>query len=380
MQKIIKLCSFLISCLLLNTGVSLADANEEKVQLGRLLFLDKNLSLNRNQACSSCHNPEAAFVDNRDNGVGAAVSLGDDNKSLGDRTAPSAAYAAFAPKFHYNAKSEKYVGGQFWDGRATDLQAQAGGPPLNPIEMGMPNKEAVKKRLQENSYYVQALQKIYGVDIFKQSDNVYEAMTDSIAAFEKSDFFSPFDSKYDRYLQGSYEMTAQEELGMSLFFSNNNTNCSSCHVLKGEDKPGETFTNYEFHNIGTPVNTALRLKNGVGAEHVDHGLLENPEVSDVEHDGKYKVPTLRNIALTSPYMHNGVFKELKTVMEFYDKYNNKKRVNNPETGKMWQQAEVVTTVNKKDLTSKKITDAKIDALIAFLEMLTDKRYEHMLKQ
>lgn len=365
--------------LLLISEFSSVAANDEKIQLGRLLFIDKNLSLNRSQACATCHNPAAGFVDDRGNGVGSAASLGDDGQSLGDRTAPSAAYAAFSPKFHFNAKSKKYIGGQFWDGRATDLQAQAGGPPLNPAEMGLPDVEAVRNRLEENDYYVIAFREIYGQDIFNNSDEIYQAMTDSIAAFERSDYFSPFDSKYDRYLQGEYEMTAQEELGMSLFFSNNNTNCVSCHILKGEDKPEETFSNYEFHNIGTPVNNALRVKNGVDVEHIDHGLLDNPAVKDVEQDGKYKVPTLRNISVTAPYMHNGIFSELKTVIEFYDKYNNPKRKNNPETGKPWQQPEVSKTVNKEELKAKRLTNSKIDALIAFLGILTDKRYEHMLR-
>lgn len=358
----------------------LAAAGDEKEQLGRLLFFDVNLSLNRTQSCATCHNPGAGFVDNRDNGVGKAASLGDDGKSLGDRTAPTLAYAAFSPPFHYNKKKGQYLGGQFWDGRARDLKAQAGGPPLNPIEMNMPSKEAVKERIEENAPYVEAFKKIYGENIFADSERLYDAMTDAIAAFEKTGLFSPFDSKYDRYLRGEYELTTQEELGMALFFSNNNTNCSTCHLLRGEDQPGETFSNYEFHNIGVPANTLLREKNGMADGHVDHGLLDNPVVDNPEHDGKFKVPALRNVAVTAPYMHNGVFKDLKTVMEFYDKFNNPARVNNPETGKPWEPPEVETTVNLKDLKAKKLTDAKIEALIAFLKLLTDKGYEHLLKE
>lgn len=366
--------------LLLLNGSSTVKANSDKKQLGRLLFFDKNLSLNRSQSCSTCHNPEAGFADDRGKGIAAAVSLGDDGKSLGDRTAPTATYASLSPDFHFNTNTKQYVGGQFWDGRAVDLQEQAGGPPLNPLEMGLTDKQIVKSRLLENRYYVDTFQKIYGAEIFNDPDQLYLAMTDSIASFEKSDYFSPFDSKYDRYLKGEYEMSDREELGMSLFFSNNNTNCATCHILKGEDKAGETFTNYEFHNIGTPENIALRKINGISANHIDHGLLDNPAVNDVTQDGKFKVPTLRNIAITAPYMHNGVFKELKTVLLFYDKYNNPRRKNNPETGKPWQQPEVDKTVNKKDLKSKKLSNAKIDALIAFLETLTDKRYEHKLKK
>lgn len=354
-------------------------AKTDKEQLGSVLFFDKNLSLTRNQACATCHNPEAGFIDDRDNGVNAAASLGDDGHSLGDRSAPTAAYAKISPEFHYDKKKGQYIGGQFWDGRATDLQAQAGGPPLNPIEMGMPNRASVVARLLENAFYVKTFKQIYGNQIFDDIDQAFLAMTNSISSFEKTELFAPFDSKYDRYLIGEYELSGREELGLSLFFSNNNTNCSSCHLLKGEGRAGETFTNYEFHNIGTPVNTALRQKNGLPSTHVDHGLLDHPDINDSQHDGKFKVPTLRNIALTAPYMHNGVFRELRTVMEFYDQYNNSKRKQNPETGTPWKMAEVKKTINIKDLKAKKLTDAKIDAIIAFLKILTDKRYEHLVE-
>lgn len=376
----IKILPMLASCALVSLYSSVALAANNKADLGRLLFFDKNLSLTGNQACASCHNPAAGFVDNRNNGVKAAASLGDDGHSLGDRTAPTAAYARFSPVFHYDEKKKAYVGGQFWDGRAEDLAAQAGGPPLNPVEMGMPDKASVVERLKTNPIYLRSFKEIYGNSILDDMDEAYTAMTDSIAAFEKTDFFAPFDSKYDRYIKGEYEMTAEEELGMALFFSNNNTNCSTCHVLKGEDQPGETFSNYEYHNIGIPVNTGLRQKNGVKAGHVDHGLLDNPAIDDASHDGKFKVPTLRNIAVTAPYMHNGVFQDLRTVIEFYDQYNNEERQVNPETGQLWQEAEVEPTINREDLKAKKLTDRKIDALIAFLEILTDQRYEGLLEK
>jgi cytochrome c peroxidase len=246
--------------------------------------------------------------------------------------------------------------------------------------MGMKDKAALVKKLQNNPFYVQSFTSLFGKDIFSDVDQAYLAMTKSIAAFESTTEFAPFDSKYDRYLKGEYTLTDHEELGRSLFFSNNNTNCATCHQLKAsEDQTGETFTNYEYHNIGTPKNTALRSKNGKSSTHIDHGLLENPAITDQQHDGKFKVPTLRNIAVTGPYMHNGVFQELSTVLAFYDKFNNKKRHLNPENKQPWNAAEVPATVNKKDLKAKKLTDAKMAALEAFLRTLTDKRFEHLLK-
>ena len=350
----------------------------KKEDLGRILFFDVNLSKNRTQSCATCHNPNAGFVDDRDNGVKKMASLGDDGKSLGDRQAPTASYAKFSPIFHFDEKAKKYVGGQFWDGREATLEGQAGGPPLNPVEMGMSDKKAVVDRLKENTLYVDSFKKIFGADIFKNDDKAYEAMTIAIASFERTDEFSPFDSKYDRYLKGEYDLTPLEDLGKSIFFSNNNNSCANCHVLKGEDKEGETFTNYQYHNIGTPANNELRAKNGVKA--IDEGLLANSNVSDVAQKGKHKVPTLRNVAVTAPYMHNGVFKDLKTVVEFYDKYNNKDRNIDPETNKPWDEPEVKDNISLQELKANKLTDRKVEALVAFMKLLTDKKYEHLLKE
>ncbi len=356
--------------------IKIIDTKKEELSLGRALYFDKNLSLNKTQSCATCHNPEAGFVDDRDNGVQAQASLGDNGTSIGDRQAPSAAYAMFSPSFHYDKKKKEYIGGQFWDGREKTLAGQAGGPPTNPDEMAMPSKSAIVRRLKENLFYVEIFKKVYGENIFKNDDTAYLKMTKAIEVFEQSDFFAPFDSKYDRYLEGRYDLTPLEDLGRSLFYSNANTNCSSCHTLKKEDQKRETFSNYEFHNIGTPINTALRAKNGVRKK--DDGLLNNPLVKDIKHQGKYKVPTLRNVAITSPYMHNGVFSDLKTVILFYDKFNNKKNIINPETNKAWRNAERENTINKKDLKMKKLSERKVDALVAFLKLLTDKRYEHLL--
>jgi cytochrome c peroxidase len=355
-----------------------ADEISQKETLGQVLFSDKNLSKNRTQSCATCHNPNAGFADDRQNGISKMASLGDDNKSLGDRQAPTASYAKFSPDFHFDEKKQKYIGGQFWDGRAKTLEEQAGGPPLNPIEMGMGSKKEVVERIKENSYYVQTFKELFGEDVFKDDEKAYDAMTSAIATFERSNEFSSFDSKYDRYLKGEYDLTPLEDLGKSIFFSNNNNSCATCHVLKGEDKAGETFTNYEYHNIGTPANKTLRAKNGV--KEIDKGLLANPNVKDVAQNGKHKVPTLRNVAVTAPYMHNGVFKDLKTVIEFYDKYNNKDRNINPETKKPWDDAEVKETIALKELKANALTDRKVEALVAFMKLLTNKKYEYLLEK
>lgn len=348
--------------------------------LGQALFFDENLSFNRNQSCASCHDPEYGFADPR-RAANGSFSLGDDGVSLGDRNAPSAAYAAFVPGFSRNKKGV-WAGGMFWDGRASGLEEQAGGPPLNPIEMGMPNQQSVVQRLQENPEYVAAFQSLFGAGVFDQTEAAFNGMTQAIASFERSDLFSPFDSKYDRFLRGEVELSNQEELGRLLFFSQQFTNCNLCHQLKSSPiDPAETFSNYEYHNIGVPENVAGRAENGVEPGTVDQGLINNPLVTDLAHQGKFKTPTLRNVAVTGPYMHNGVFQDLRTVVLFYNRYNSlsEARQINPETGKAFDLPEVAHSLSVKELThGPALDDQRIDALVAFLKSLTDQRYEHFL--
>ncbi len=345
--------------------------------LGEALFFDPNLSQARTQTCATCHDPNSGFVDPRETDLGRAVSQGGDGHSLGSRNAPTASYAALTPPFHLNDKG-KWVGGQFLDGRAADLAAQAGGPPLNPVEMAMPDKPAVVARLQENPEYVATLKTLAGADVFDDDARAYGAMTQALAAYERTPEFAPFDSKYDRYLRGDYQLTREEDLGRLLFFSQQFTNCNLCHQLKTSPvDPEETFSNYEYHNIGVPANPRLAHRAGP-----DQGLLDNPAVSDPAQAGKFKVPTLRNVAVTGPYMHNGVFTDLRTVVLFYNKYNSKSEARqiNPETGQPFGLPEVEGTLSMEELTTgPALEDDRIDALVAFLKTLTDARYEDLLE-
>lgn len=361
-----------------------APALDTLEKLGEALYFDTDLSSNRSQSCASCHNPDFGFVDPLPNASGRAGSLGADGRSIGDRNAPTASYAAFAPPFARGADG-KWRGGQFHDGRARDLEEQAGGPPLNPGEMAMPSKAAVVERLREKPAYVAGFAKLFGEAALTDAEAGYAAMTRAIAAFERTDRFAPFDSKYDRFLRGEEKLTEQEELGRVLFFSRQFTNCSLCHRLKeAGGAEGETFTDYSFHDIGVPENRALRSVNGVKKGTKDHGLRANPAVAgDPAQDGRFKVPTLRNVAVTGPYMHNGVFADLRTVVLFYNKYNSKSpaRQVNPETGKPWGKPEIGVNLSLTELeTGPALDDRRIDALVAFLNTLTDRRYEGMVKR
>jgi cytochrome c peroxidase len=367
-------------------SIQAEDAPSTKAELGEKLFFDPSFSINRTMACATCHDPDRAFTDGRDSPARGIVSLGDDGHALGVRNAPMVTYAMTTPPFHYDAQIQEYIGGQFLDGRATALGDQALAPPLNPLEMMMPDAASIVQRIGENEDYAADFKRLYGPDIFDTpagadaTPPAYRAFGDVIEAYEKTALLAPYDSKYDRFLRGEYDLTVLEDLGRTLFFSNNNVNCASCHTLKREDAPHEPFTNHEYRNIGVPRNPALLALKQVPADYIDHGLLENPAVSDPLMDGKFRNPSLRNVAVTGPYMHNGVFKDLRTVIEFYDKYNNPERKLNPETGKPWAAAEVPATVDLEELRAKAMSNRKVDALVAFLKTLTDKRYEPLLEK
>jgi len=374
--------------------------------LGKKLFHDKSLSLNKTMSCATCHNPEHAFIDTRFKNsihpVYGAVSIGDDEVALGGRNTPTISYAKFSPKFHFDHTSKSYVGGQFADGRAKGLARQAMGPPLNPVEMMMPNKESVIKRIKQDPFYRVGFKKLFGKRIFNNTNKAYKSMGKLIASYERSKEISPFDSKYDRFLnckkEGNNdefcyikgEWTEVEKLGMNAFFKSPRSNCRNCHTLKSPFKKRETFTDYKYYNIGVPRNLQLLREKGLPSTHVDHGIYGREDIDDASLDGAFKTPTLRNIAVTAPYMHNGVFKELRTVLAFYihisnlDENGNSPIPNNPETGMPWGEPEVVNTV-RHDILDTTITTPSpitpeqiIDGLEAFFKTLTDKKYEHLL--
>ena len=362
---------------------------ETKQSLGESLFFDKNLSLTRKTSCATCHDPEHAFIDARFNKkavdqsvfVDGAFSVGDDGFSLGGRNAPTASYAKFSPDF--NATALK--GGQFHDGRADDLKGQAGGPPLDGAEMQMPDKTAVVERIQENSEYIASFELHYGEDIFDDINKTYDAMAEAIAKFEKTDIFAPFDSKYDKMLAGEYTFNRDEDAGYALFFSNANTNCTTCHSLnsKGEAFSKEVFSNYDYENIGVPRNiTAMNARVALGLQDENATFKGvGATLNNSEHFGKTKVPTLRNIAVTAPYMNNGQFMKLRTVLEFYDHMAGLGHHTNPETGEAWGENDHNSTINFEVLKeTKELTDTKIRQLEAFLRTLTDAKFEHLMPE
>ncbi|MEM6532668.1 MAG: cytochrome c peroxidase [Myxococcota bacterium] len=385
--------ALIVLLLLTGCGESTDPSYESLEALGEALFFETSLSANRTQACATCHNPERGFVDDRIDETGQVrpVSLGDDGSSFGTRNAPSAAYAAFAPEYtvgirqrfnrqNSNRLYEGPLGGLFYDGRAATVEAQAGGPPTNPGEMGLSDEAMLVSRLREDPLYTASFERFFGASVFSDATVAYAAFTEAVGAYERSEVFSPFDSKYDRALRGEATLSFKELTGRALFFSEF-ANCAICHQLHGSGDPvnkfAETFTGYEFHNIGVPANPRATELSGVAGP--DLGLGGREDISDLAQRGKFKTPTLRNIAVTGPYMHNGVFEELRTVVEFYDQYNNPERRVNPETAEAWRPAEISENVALDLLgVGRAMSDLEVESMVCFLRTLTDARYEPLL--
>lgn len=351
-------------------------------ELGGTLFADRNLSFSRRQNCVSCHSPELAFTDPRQLGdVQGSVSRGHDGHSLGDRNAPTLAYVALAPRFRM-LTVDGPEGGLFHDGRKVDLEEQAVDPLTNPVEMGMPNRASVVARVSENPSYVDALARLFGPGTLDDHDKAYKAIGTAIAAFERTKPFQAFDSRYDRSLRGNVELTLQEKAGRDLFFSED-ASCSRCHLKSRDASATETFSNARYYNIGVPVNARVRKLNGKADTFVDKGLADNPAMAKdaMAKDpaaGRFRVPTLRNIAITGPYMHNGVFQDLRTAILFHDRFNPGAVGENPETNAPWSKPEVSENLAKGELAAPALTPDNVSALVAFLATLTDKTYENLL--
>ena len=306
--------------------------------------------------------------------------MGDDGVSFGNRNTPSIAYAAQTPVF--SKDREGYLGGFFLDGRAATLADQALEPFINPIEMALPDHDALVEKVLANPNYVSLINEISGNAYTANHEQVLLIIKSALDRFQRSSIFSTFDSKYDRHLQGEEELTAQEERGRSLFFSQL-ANCSSCHLLNTANvTSNEVFTNYRYHNIGVPENTDARALAAKSVQFPDLGLFEHPDINDESKRGKFKVPSLRNVAVTAPYMHNGVFKNLKTAVHFYNQFivNNQSTRTNPETKKQWRPPEVGENISRDLLRQgQPMDEQRVDAIVAFLKTLTDKRYETLLQ-
>ena len=375
MKKIV----FLSSLILLSGCIH--QSNISKENLGRKLFNDVSLSKNGTQSCATCHDSQRAFIDSRinitskDGITPGAVSTGQNNISLGDINTPTIMYTAFNPEFHFDKAEQLFKGGVFFNGRATNLVEQAKQPLLNPVEM-QNTKEAIV--LSVMNKYGTTLQEIYGSHKFTETDNTFDAIADAIAAFERTEEFSPFNSKFDKSLRGELSLSADEQRGLDLFTKEDKGNCAACHPVPSinSSKSDSLFTDFTYDNLGAPKNTLVRSKNGKGNDFIDNGLFQNDEVNDEKLKGAFRVSSLRNIAVTAPYMHNGVFNKLSTVVHFYNSRDVAGAIN-PETGNTWKSAEVDATKNTEELGNLGLSEQEVSDIVSFLKTLTDERYEHL---
>ncbi len=391
-----KKITFLLSVLLLFSSQILSQELTPKEQLGKKIFFDK-ISSPDWMACANCHAPEVGFTGPIP-GINKiqAIYFGAVPQRAGNRKPPSAAYATLSPIFHYDELEELFVGGNFWDGRATGeglgnpAADQALGPFLNPVEQNNASKQAVLMQIAE-SQYAGLWEAVWGEPIAYETqaeiDQNYDRIGLAIAEYEASSEVNSFSSKYDYYLAGQAELTEQEAWGLELFNSEEKGKCALCHTSEpGAGGEPPLFTDFTFDNLGTPKNPdnpfydmdEVYLDDGtpinpLGGAWIDPGLggflstrAEWVSMAD-DNMGKHKVPTLRNVAkapgkvFPKAYMHNGVFKTLKEVIHFY----------NTRDVETWLPAEVPENVNTDELGNLGLTDEEEDAIVAFLKTLSD---------
>ena len=296
---------------------------EDKVELGRLLFFDPILSADNTISCATCHHPDLGFSDNR------PLSMGVGGQGLGRERDGGVTLRRNTPTI-WNAA---YNHVQFWDGRARDLAEQAEGPIQDPKEMGQ-NADALIEELLQIPEYVDRFEEVFGADA---QAITFERVTLAIAAFERTILTQ--NSPYDQYAKGEQKaLSVAERRGLNVFRSLK-TRCFECHNLP-------TFANPDFKVIGVPDVEGMEPDLGRG------------ELAGSGYDGAFKVPTLRNVALTAPYMHNGVFETLEEVIDFYAKGGG--------TGLGMDIPLIDDKIRPFDL-----SEQEKDDLIAFLHALTD---------
>lgn len=326
----------------------------EKIALGSLLFNDTWFSATGEVACANCHDAAKVFTDSP-----LSVSEGIEKKT-GTRNAPTVVNAA------YNKT-------QFWDGRSPDLEDQARHPFINPVEMGLPNHEPLLETIRGDKNYLAMFRNVFGIG---GNDITIEHVTMAIAAFERTQISG--NSPFDRWYFGG-EMGAIDEQavrGFAVFLGNGR--CVSCHVIEQDNA---VFTDHLFHNVGVGINDiqdkvpelakAFQVAKNAGAD-VDVTVLTDPDTSHLgrfavddqfSSIGGFKTPTLRNVAVTAPYMHDG---SLATLREVVDHYNN---------GGITDANGQVNAFLSGGIRPLNLTEREIEDLVVFMETLTSPQYE-----
>lgn len=330
----------------------------EKIRLGDKLFHDKRFSSTGQVSCATCHDAKKAFTDSP-----LRVSEGI-NKLKGTRNAPTVINAAYFHKL-------------FWDGREPSLEEQSKDPMVNPVEMGLPNHEPVLKLVRTDPEYVKAFKAVFG----KSGEQLtMEEVKKAIASFERT--IVAGDSPFDHYYFGGDKkaMTPAQIRGFQVFMGQGR--CASCHTVEQDQA---LFTDNRFHNIGIGINrmqqdvprlTSEFLKAKAQGGNVDKAVLGDPKTSNLgrfavtdalDDMGSFKTSTLRNIAVTAPYMHDG---SLKTLKEVVVHYNN---------GGVTRKGDRVNDFLSGGIRPLNLNERQISDLVAFMRALTSPEYAKSVK-
>ena len=367
-----------------------------------MLFLDKGLSINQNQSCATCHAEEFGFTGPKGKiNLHGAVYPGSNPTLFGDRKPPTAAYGGESPILYYDDEGEVWVGGMFWDGRASGwilgdpLAEQAKGPFLNPVEQALPDAETLCWWV----YYsknAKLFRKEWGsleCGTTADVETVYDQIGFSISAYEKSAEVNPFNSNFDNFWDnakaaemdvtlinfnnwGDYTgmgLTDDEVFGLAIFNDETKGKCSLCHTLEEGEAGYPLFTDFTYDNLGVPKNPENPVYYN-DPVFIDLGLgkflqAAGYELSVYEPEfGKFKVPTLRNVDkreddTVKAYGHNGYFKSLYDITHFYNTRD--------VAGMGWPAPEYPATVNVDELGNLGLTIQEENAIVLFMQTLTD---------
>lgn len=330
----------------------------EKIALGEKLFNEKRFSSTGEVSCSTCHDSGKAFTDGP-----LQVSEGI-NKLTGTRNAPTVVNAA-------------YFETMFWDGRSPSLEDQALHPFVNPVEMGLEDHEPILKIVRSDAEYAKQFKDVFG----KSGDGItIDEVTKAIAAFERTKISG--NSAFDRYYFGGEQdaLTDAQKRGFDLFV--NKGRCVSCHVV---EQTQALFTDNRFHNVGVGINAIQDdvpdlarefIKAEATLSEVDVEVLTDKRTSELgrlvvtrgfDEIGAFKTPTLRNVAVTAPYMHDGSLKTLRDVMVHYN------------NGGVTNEGDPVNDFLGGGIRPLNLTDEEIDDLVAFMEALTSPEFMPLLQ-
>ncbi len=365
----------------------LARPAPERIALGRRLFGDVRLSQPRGTSCASCHDPAQAF--SSFNGGRDGVAGGSIRGRLGTRNPPSLTYARYLPPLYFyqddDAPAPAPFGGLMLDGRADTLAAQVREPLLARHEMNLGTPRAAARRLREAGYEP-AFEAQFGAGALRDPQRALQAFGSSLEAYLQSDELSPFDSRFDESLRGKTALTPLEQRGLAIFRNPDQGNCASCHsVTATSSNPARSlFTDFGYEALGVPRNR--KLPANARADRFDLGLCRTAEARRWPDSdawcGYFRTSSLRNVAVRQRFMHNGVFDSLRDAVRFYatrstrpqDWYGARPAFDDLPQALRGNVNTVSTPLNRRAGSTPAMSEDDIDAVVAFLGALTDRRY------